>query len=381
MYVGFLYMGIKDINKIIIKNLSANLKSNISNIKTNLKPNIGKRIESIPTTINSQKHCAAQMDSSELLGRIQVMQSDISKYSKDFKWSKITSIDKEYISANNFKKVHLDDFLKSFPISCDDDISKFNQKPKFDKTLYNKILKNSKSVNDDDNNLLKLIRKHLNELSLSRSQLSQVIEHDTKFAVTSKNGIQGCHITDFYDELLLLADNSTVEKPVNITAYINENMSDLNRFREVLAGKNIDGTLNLKFTRENGQVLDIRNLQKFQSEENPNMFLFSYSYKTKHGIKTTCDKEVLNEVFTRIDEHIGSGTPIGILSPFKRDSMELSPNGIFKIEHNNDSFFFFISDSTIFPVQIDDIIETRFPQYADSETAKKIIKFLIPVLK
>ncbi len=380
-------MEIKDINKIIkdinkiIKNLPDNLKNGTSSdLKEILNPNISKPIDPTSLTINSIKNRAAQMDSQELLGRIQVMKPDITNYSKDFKWCKVNSIDKKYISVNNFTKLHLNDFLESFPI-YDNHTSVFYKNPKFNKSVSNQISKISATAKDSDDNLIKTIKSHLNKISLSRSQLGKVIEHDTKFAVTSKNGIQGCHVTDFYDELLLLAENSTPENPANITAYINENVADINRFREALAVKNVDGTLNLTFKRKNGQVLDICDLQKFQSKENPNLFLFSYSYKDKHGIKTTCDKDVLNKVFTKIDEHIESETPIDILSPFKRDSMDLSPNGIFKIEHKNDSFFFFICDSTIFPVQIDNIIETHFPQYADSETAKKIIKFLIPVLK
>ena len=93
---------IKDINK-IIKNLPDNLKNGTSSdLKKNLKQNISKPIDPTSRTINSIKNRAAQMDSQELLGRIQVMKPDITNYSKDFKWCKVNSIDKKYISVNVF---------------------------------------------------------------------------------------------------------------------------------------------------------------------------------------------------------------------------------------------------------------------------------------
>ena len=147
---------IKDINK-IIKNLPDNLKNGTSSdLKKNLKQNISKPIDPTSLTINSIKNRAAQMDSQELLGRIQVMKPDITNYSKDFKWCKVNSINKKYISVNNFTKLHLNDFLESFPI-YDNHTSVFYKNPKFNKSISNKISKIIATSKVSDDNLIKTI--------------------------------------------------------------------------------------------------------------------------------------------------------------------------------------------------------------------------------
>ncbi len=328
----------------------------------------------------------------EVIGRSQVTKRPINIKNADIsKWNKVSidNIDPKYLKDSKYFKNYdlnkkgINEFLDIISNTAPSDkYIKKEFKNVSAKNIYNDKIYNSKFKYDSLRDIYKKLSLHKNKKKLSPSDFSSVVEHDTKFAISSRNGIQGCHGQDFYEGLIAMTKGSTRDNPLDITRYINDALVDNNRFSEVLAHANPDGSLNIIFRRGRRQTIEVSDLVKFQSRENPNLFLYNYNYNSSEGVKTTCPNAVLGDVFAKIDEHITKDEPIDILSPYLRNGEELSQNGFFQIKDSNKQpFYFFISDKTIFPVEPSKFIIDKFPDICKDNYGIKALLDFIPLLK
>lgn len=183
---------------------------------------------------------------------------------------------------------------------------------------------------------------------LNDSILEGIKKHITKFNVSAKKGIQGCHGRQFFDRIFKLSEKATAEKGIDITSFVNKYASS-DRFSKVLSYKNADGSLNFVFSRPKNADIVIKNFKMNTIADFPDFSLCTYMCKDKEYQKTVCSINTLKTVLSKLREQVQEANPIKCYSKLAQDGQ--AERGIFRIATQSRPQCFFVCDSSLYPVE------------------------------
>ena len=184
--------------------------------------------------------------------------------------------------------------------------------------------------------------------NLNDSILETIKKHITKFNVSSKKGIQGCHGRQFFDRIFKLSKNATAEKGIDITSFVNKYASS-DHFSKVLSYKNTDGSLNLVFSRPKNADIVIKNFRMNTIADFPDFSLCTYTCKDKEYQKTVCSINTLKTVLRKLREQVQVANPIKCYSKLAQNGQ--AERGIFRIATQSRPQCFFVCNSSLYPVE------------------------------
>ena len=248
----------------------------------------------------------------------------------------------------NFKKLDLDKIYENFhKLSYRDTLYKKATNSIFKPNIENKYI--YKIVLNDENtktgkSLYNITMDALSHLWGQKNVNANISEHITQhiknFNVSNTFGIQGCHFKSFFDGILDLAKKATGKKSIDITDYINQFVEN-EHFSNVLLRKNSDNTLNLLFHRTGNPPISINNFKMTDIPGSSQLASCSYTCNGKNYVKTVCKDSMLNRIISKLHT---SGIPI--IQDGTREG-----EGFFRTMVNHKPNYFFLCDSTLFPVE------------------------------
>ena len=176
--------------------------------------------------------------------------------------------------------------------------------------------------------------------SLDAQTSEHIAKHVTNFNVSNLFGIQGSHFRSFFENLNQFIKDSKGHHRINVTKYINQFVED-NKFSKVLLRKNKDNTLKLVFKRSGDAPIVINNLKITDIPGTSDIASCSYTCNGKNYIKTVCKDSTLNKIISKLKT-----SDIEILEDGTREG-----EGFFRTMSNHQPNYFFLCDSTLFPVE------------------------------
>lgn len=204
------------------------------------------------------------------------------------------------------------------------------------KELYRMVISSSDIISD------------IKTKSINETILDSIKEHITKFNVSSRKGIQGCHGREFFDRIFKLTNKINPGEEADITTFINSyNIGD--RFSRVLSKKNANGSINMVFSRPRNPDINIENFKMNKIADMPEFSLCTYTCKNREYTKTVCSVKTLKDILQNMRTRAANNIQMQYMSRLPEN--EANGRGIFRLATSNNPQYFFMCDSSIYPVE------------------------------
>ncbi len=184
--------------------------------------------------------------------------------------------------------------------------------------------------------------------SINESILDTIKQHITRFNVSSRKGIQGCHGREFFDRIFKLTNKVNPGEEADITTFINKYING-DRFSRVLSKKNPDGSINMVFSRPRNPDINIENFKMDRIADIPEFSLCTYTCKNKNYTKTVCSVKTLKDILKNMRTRAAHNIQMQYMSRLPEN--EANGRGIFRLATSNHPQYFFMCDSSIYPVE------------------------------
>lgn len=184
--------------------------------------------------------------------------------------------------------------------------------------------------------------------SINETILDAIKEHITKSNVSSRKGIQGCHGHEFFDRIFKLTNKANPGEEADITTFINKYING-NRFSRVLSKKNADGSINMVFSRPRNADINIENFKMNKIADIPEFSLCTYTCKNREYTKTVCSVKTLKDILQNMRTRAANNIQMQYMSRLPEN--EANGRGLFRLATSNNPQYFFMCDSSIYPVE------------------------------
>ncbi len=184
--------------------------------------------------------------------------------------------------------------------------------------------------------------------SINETILDAIKEHITKFNVSSRKGIQGCHGREFFDRIFKLTNKANPGEEADITTFINKYITG-DRFSRVLSKKNADGSINMVFSRPRNADINIENFKMNKIADMPEFSLCTYTCKNKEYTKTVCSVKTLKDILQNMRTRAANNIQMQYMSRLPEN--EANGRGLFRLATSKNPQYFFMCDSSIYPVE------------------------------